>query len=124
MPRESLSPMVAVQRVRDAVLGDNMIRALERPETDSAVLIAGAGHARRDLAAPRIATALAPHAGMGTLAFIEVDDAAADPGAYAENFGAPSLPFDYVWFTPRANDRDYCAELREQFSGHGKAKQP
>ena len=124
MPRESLTPMVAVQRVRDAVLADNMIRALDRPDTDSAVMIAGAGHARRDLAAPPTATSLAPQTETVTLAFIEVDDAAADPGAYAENFGAAALPFDYVWFTPRANDRDYCAELRERFSGHGRAKQP
>ncbi|MEX2614671.1 MAG: ChaN family lipoprotein [Alphaproteobacteria bacterium] len=124
MPRESLTPMVAVQRVRDAVLADNMIRAFERPETDSAVLIAGAGHARRDLAAPRTAASLAPQAETVTLAFIEVDDAVDAPAQYAENFSAAALPFDYVWFTPRANDRDYCAELRERFSGHGKPKQP
>lgn len=124
MPRESLTPMVAVQRVRDAVLADNMIRALERPDTDSAVLIAGAGHARRDLAAPRTAAVLAPLSKTVTLAFIEVDDATTAPADYTENFGAAALPFDYIWFTPRANDRDYCAELRERFSGHARPKKP
>ena len=124
MPRESLMPMVSVQRVRDAVLADNMIRTLETPDTDSAVLIAGSGHARRDIAVPRVAALLAPQANTVTVSFIEVDDASADPAAYADNFAAESLPFDYVWFTPRANDRDYCAELRERFSGHGKTRKP
>ena len=26
-----------------------------------------------------------------------------------------SVPFDFLWFTPRANDRDHCLELKRQW---------
>lgn len=122
MPRNALGPMVTVQRVRDAVLADNMVRAHGREDTDSAVLIAGSGHARRDIGAPSAVAAMVPNASIVTIAFIEVDDSSANPAEYAGNFVADSLPFDFVWFTPRANDRDYCAELRQRFSGHKKTQ--
>ena len=120
MPRSALGPMVTVQRVKDAVLADNMIQAYARAETDSAILIAGGGHARRDIGAPQTAARLAPNAGIITVVFIEVDDSSTDPADYAGNFSAETLPFDFVWFTPRANNRDYCAELKQRFSGHKK----
>lgn len=121
MPREALTSMVAVQRTRDAILADNMLRALDRPGTDSAVLIAGAGHARRDIAAPAAAAAVRPGLKSVSIAFIEVEDGAETPQDYAGQFFGDSLPFDFMWFTPRDNDRDYCAELKERFS-HGKKR--
>jgi uncharacterized iron-regulated protein len=121
MPREALSPMVAVQRARDAILADNLIRS--RKGDSAVVLIAGGGHARLDIGVPSVLAKLDPKARMASLALIEVDDAETDPARYAEKFSANALPFDFVWFTPRANDRDYCAELRKRFEGHGKKKQ-
>ena len=121
MPREALAPMVAVQRARDAVLADNMLRAIDRPGADSAVLIAGAGHARRDFGVPAAVAAMRPGVRSVSVAFVEVQDGAETPQDYAGQFFADELPFDFVWFTPRGNDRDYCAELRERFS-HKKKK--
>ena len=121
MPRTALDPMIAVQRARDAVLADNMVRG--RAKAGGAVLIAGAGHTRRDLGAPRNVAALAPGARMVSVALIEVDEDETDPARYAASFSATALPFDYAWFTPRANDRDYCAALRERFEGKGKGKE-
>ncbi len=120
MPRAALDPMVAVQRARDAVLADNLVRA--KASRGSAVLIAGAGHARRDFAVPATVASLAPQARIITMAFIEVEDGETDPAGYASNFSAATVPFDFVWFTPRANDRDYCASLRERFKGHKKTR--
>lgn len=113
MPRPALGPMVDVQRARDAALAENMVRA--RAKAGAVVLIAGDGHARRDFGTPRVVAALDRHARIAALAILEVQDGDTDPAAYAKQFGVPALPFDYVWFTPRANDRDYCAELKQQF---------
>ncbi|NKB58581.1 MAG: hypothetical protein GKS00_19805 [Alphaproteobacteria bacterium] len=120
MPRTALGPMVDVQRARDAVLADNLVRAKIR--AGSAVLIAGGGHARHDFGAPNTVAVLAPNARIVTVTLIEVEDGETDPTRYASRFSAATLPFDFVWFTPRANDRDYCAELRERFKGHKKTK--
>ena len=43
---------------------------------------------------------------------IEASDDARSPGDYAARYGATTLPFDYVWFTPRASDEDRCAAMR------------
>jgi len=32
---------------------------------------------------------------------------------YAARFGAARLPFDYVWFTARADNVDPCARMRQ-----------
>ncbi len=110
MPEAALEPLVAVQHARDAVLADNLARAGAR--ADGAVLIAGAGHARADRAVPLHLARLAPGDAVVTIAFIEVEEGVEDPAAYGESFGG-ALPFDFLWFTPRANDRDYCAELQK-----------
>jgi uncharacterized iron-regulated protein len=120
MPRSALGPMVAVQRARDAVLADNLVQAKARH--GSAVLIAGSGHARLDFAVPVTVASLEPQARIVTMALVEVEDGETDPAGYASNFVAAAFPFDFVWFTPRANNRDYCASLRERFKGHKKTR--
>ena len=39
----------------------------------------------------------------------EVEKGKDQPPAYASRWNATALPFDFVWFTPRANDDDPCA---------------
>ena len=51
------------------------------------------------------------------VAFVEVADGETAPESYAETFGGV-LPFDYVWFTPRFDDTDHCAELEKRFRMH------
>jgi hypothetical protein len=50
-----------------------------------------------------------PDARVFSTAFVEVEGALATPEAYAPRFQAARLPFDFVWFTPRARDEDPCA---------------
>ncbi len=109
LPEQAVGPMVDVQRARDAA----MAHALADGTPGGAVLIAGAGHTRTDRGVPLQLAALAPERRSFSLAFVEVDGEQADPAAYGEAFGAPSLPYDAVWFTPRANDDDPCAEMIE-----------
>jgi uncharacterized iron-regulated protein len=111
VPRDRLGPMVAVQRARDAVLGEHMVAGAALPGIDGAVLIAGAEHARLDRGAPATVARIDPERSLAAIAFVEVADGKTDPASYASYFGG-ALPFDFVWFTPRANDRDHCAAFR------------
>jgi uncharacterized iron-regulated protein len=121
VPKRHLTPMVSIQRARDAVLADNAQKAgvgsggTPSDKNRGAVLILGANHARKDYAAPAVLNRLHPRRTSLTMAFIEVDDELQTAAEYARTFGGGTLPFDYIWFTPRANNRDYCAELKQQF---------
>jgi hypothetical protein len=57
-----------------------------------------------------------PGVRVASVAFLEVQDGVLDPTDYAAGFSAPVLPFDYVWFTPRADDQDHCAKLKKNWS--------
>jgi uncharacterized iron-regulated protein len=78
------------------------------------VLIAGAGHVRRDYGVPMYLASKMPDARVISLAFVEVSRGEPDPPAYAMQFQRQTLPFDYVWFTPRVDDQDPCAAFKEQ----------
>ncbi|MBL4721983.1 MAG: ChaN family lipoprotein [Alphaproteobacteria bacterium] len=118
VPKQHLTPMIAIQRVRDAVLADNLNKAANQTSGSGAILIAGANHARNDFAVPLVLARLAPDATVLSLAFVEVDDSQTNPSDYAQSFNAKTVPFDYIWFTPRANDTDHCADLKEKFSSY------
>ena len=116
MPKEALGPMLGVQRLRDSVMADTVL--LESAEKLGSVLIAGAGHVRRDWAVPWYLTHRAPKLHIRTLAFVE---AMADKPAVSDyldaegdGVGTDRPIYDFVWFTPRANLIDHCAQLRER----------
>lgn len=97
-----LAGMVEAQRARDAQLA----RALAAHP--SAVLITGAGHARRGRGVPLY---LPSGARVLSIAFVEVEAGLRDAAAYR---GDES--YDYLWFTARARRADPCARgalLRE-----------
>ncbi len=123
MPRGSLIPMFNVQRARDAVFAEHMLTS---GQSDGALLIAGNGHIRKDLGVPLFLKRHQPGIRIVTVALVEVQDGLMDPTDYGEIFSAPFLPFDYVWFTPRIDDKDHCAQLRKQFAKPAKkpAKAP
>jgi uncharacterized iron-regulated protein len=102
--------MVDIQWARDARIAASLARGGQR---DGAVLIAGAGHVRRDRGVPLHLALQAPNATIASVAFVEVDAAAVKPGDYAARFGSDALPFDYVWFTPKADDADPCEKLKK-----------
>ncbi|MFP6747437.1 MAG: ChaN family lipoprotein [Alphaproteobacteria bacterium] len=112
MPRDKLIPLFNVQRARDAVFAEHM---LSNGIGGGAILIAGDGHVRTDLGVPLFLARHQPGVRVTTVGFVEVLDEALDPIEYGELFSAPVLPFDYVWFTPRADDKDQCAKLRKKW---------
>jgi uncharacterized iron-regulated protein len=105
--------MIIVQRARDAQMAESLATAGQQ---HGAVLIAGAGHVRRDYGVPLYLARKAPDASVTSLAFLEVSQDKLDPSAteYATRFRRQTLPFDYVWFTPRVDDQDPCAAFKEQ----------
>ncbi len=48
MPKSAIASLFAVQRARDAVLADNLLRALTLEGVDAAVLITDTEHTRTD----------------------------------------------------------------------------
>jgi uncharacterized iron-regulated protein len=96
LPERAIEPFILVQRARDA----HMAAAMRGAGGDGAVLIAGAGHVRRDMGVPR----LQPEGETGSVAFVEVR---------ADVTVAPALAVDYVWLTPRVDDRDPCERFRK-----------
>ncbi len=117
LPPAFLPAMSLAQRVRDASLAGAVLDArggsgARGERTDVTVLVSGDGHARRDRAVP----ALLSKAGLAadqilSVAIVEVDDSWTQPADYAREFHASTLPFDLVWFTPRANEDDPCAKM-------------
>ena len=108
LPESVLPAMVTAQRARDAAMAERLAAA----DGDGAVLIAGAGHVRTDRGVPIYLASRAPGAAVASVAFVEVADGRTAPSEYAERFGAARLPFDYVWFTSRADEVDHCARFR------------
>ncbi|MCU0291599.1 MAG: ChaN family lipoprotein [Thermoanaerobaculaceae bacterium] len=117
-PPGMVEPMILVQRARDA----HMAAAVQKGATsDGAVLITGFGHARTDRAVP-------PHllrgeAVVASLAFLEVQTGKESVPSYADDLDASTLPFDFVWMTPRVDDLDPCEKFKAKLEKL-KAAQP
>jgi len=115
LPASVLGRLVRVQLGRDAALAQALVAAPgSAPDAAGkpAVLLAGAEHVRRDRGAPRALARLAPGAELRSLAFLEVDDARRDASADLEARYGEQPVFDYVWYTPRASDEDYCERMK------------
>ncbi len=106
LPESMVGAMALAQRARDGQMGLRMVSS-----GAPVVLIAGAGHVRVDRGVPLRIHAARPGARVASLAFVEVDPARGAVAAYAARFDASALPFDFVWFTPRARDEDPCSAL-------------
>ncbi len=113
LPEAMVDPMVGVTLAKDAVMAARMIEGRSAAQTDVAVLIAGAGHIRKDWAVPFHLDRLAPTRRHLAVAFLEVAADESDAAAYAARHGG-RLAFDYVWFTPRIDDADPCEVYAEQ----------
>jgi uncharacterized iron-regulated protein len=127
LPASELPRMVRVQRARDAALAQALLDAPGEDEAEDedapaadargagrAVLIAGAEHVRLDRGVPRALESLAPGADRVAVAFLEVDPDEEDPWEdLAARYGGTPV-FDYVWYTPKASDEDYCERIRRK----------
>jgi uncharacterized iron-regulated protein len=104
VPREQLAPMVEIQRVRDAIMADAMLRGAE--ERGQAVLVAGTGHTRNEGVPRLLRMAGVEDAEIVSVGFVAVDPERSEPGEYGEDF-------DVLVFTPGIEREDPCAAMRE-----------
>jgi len=111
LPDSALAPMSVAQRARDGAMADAMLRD---SESGHSVLIAGNGHIRQDWGVGALLSRLSPGARILSIAQIEVEADLSDPRAYFEQQDAAN-GYDFIIFTPRAEIKDYCAELRKRF---------
>jgi uncharacterized iron-regulated protein len=95
--------MIDIQRARDATLAEALVRV-----GVPAVLIAGAGHARKDGAVPFYLAQRLPERHVLSIAFVEVND------HIAESLPDFERSYDFLWFTPRVDDLDPCERFKEQ----------
>ena len=120
VPKQALSPMLLVQRVRDGAMAGAMLSKLDNA---TAVLISGSGHARNDIAVPRILRAKAPKAKIVTISFTEVTPDQKNAKQYERQSADKQRVFDYLFFTPKFEIKDHCAALAKRFEKQ-KLKKP
>lgn len=124
LPDARVGAMIRFQRARDASMASALIAAANAAHADDGVLIAGTGHTRRDRGAGRDLAVRDPKRPVTSIAFAEVLAGKTEPRAYASRWNTTSLPFDFVWFTPRANDDDPCATFTHGQKAEPPAKAP
>jgi uncharacterized iron-regulated protein len=121
LPEGALAPMAKVQRLRDAVMADTLIRGARA--ADGAVLITGGGHARADRGVPWYLRQRLDAPTVITFRAMEVRPGTTDWRAYLPDTPGTQRPaFDYVWFTPGVDRGDPCAEFAEQMKRHGESR--
>jgi uncharacterized iron-regulated protein len=94
------------QRLRDALMADSAISSISQ----SVVGIVGSSHARRDIGLPLYFAARDPSARVFSIGFVEVADNT-DPKAYNSDSATGEAPFDVMWFTPRMERENPCANF-------------
>jgi uncharacterized iron-regulated protein len=104
--------MVEAQRRRDAVMADALAIADSHSAWKGAVLIAGSGHVRKDYGVPLYLRRVMPNRSVVSVAMLEVSPDAQRFEDYAGLLHTAELPFDYVVFTPRADDKDPCERFK------------
>ncbi|MCB1382392.1 MAG: ChaN family lipoprotein [Notoacmeibacter sp.] len=112
LPENAIPAMMTVQQARDGALAAAMLDTGDA----GAILIAGAGHVRKDRAAPAILEHKAPGTQVLTIAFLELGESK-DIASYLED-----APYDFVVFTPKADTADHCAELKKAMEKKQSAK--
>jgi len=119
VPKEALSPMQSVQQARDGIMANGLLGAANKlrgaASGSTGVLIAGSGHIRRDWAVPRILKAREPDSKIVAVSFVEVAPDQGNPQDYEPASADKSPVFDYLYFTPKSEIKDHCAELKERF---------
>jgi uncharacterized iron-regulated protein len=106
LPPAALPGMVNVQRARDAIMADALISRLDT----GAIVIAGAGHVRKDIGVPVYLASRVPGQRLVSIGFMEVEPGQVAVSDYVRP-PALAMPFDYVWFTSAAQRDDPCEGL-------------
>jgi uncharacterized iron-regulated protein len=102
LPVSRQKSMLDIQLARDASMAYAMLTA----KTPRRLLITGGQHARKDMGVPRHLDVFGR--ASRTLLLVEVQPGKTDWRDYLPVTGK----VDYLWFTPRMTDRNYCDDIR------------
>jgi uncharacterized iron-regulated protein len=109
LPDHALAPIVRAQRMRDAAMAEALVDAAT---PDGAILIAGDGHVRRDVAVP---VYLDPGAGsVVSVGLVETEADERREPELSRRLAATPPPYDFVWFTEATARDDPCAGFPAQ----------
>ena len=103
LPEAQITPMTRIQIAKDISMASTLSQAAVPGKV--VVLLSGYGHADRFLGVPQ-------HLGPDLKVKVIRLQAGPDTGNQAS-------ASDMVWTTPALPEKDYCAELKEQFGGKG-----
>ena len=109
---EMTRAMMLGQRVRDAAIGNSLFNMRNDP-VETAILVAGSGHVRKDRGAPMYLESQDKNAKITSIAWLEIDKDTTDPQTYSKRWGTNQLPFDYVIFTAQVDRPDPCEEMKK-----------
>ena len=111
MPLKQMTPMAQIQISRDASMAFAMNHQL--PPNAQAILFTGAFHARKDSGVPLHLNILSEEK-ITTIILTEITESEEGKALNPELNAAEREIADYIWFTPRSEEKDYCASLRQQ----------
>ncbi len=111
LPYSALQSMSYVQRYRDAILANNLIKAAH---PFGAILIAGNGHIRNDRGVPYYIDRRIKNSSMVTLATLEVSSDQKSPDDYLPTAASPEPVYDYIWFTATQDRKDPCLAFKKK----------
>ena len=111
IPRRAAAAMSGVQRLRDALLAERVMKALK--ENGSVVLITGTGHARADRGAPLYIRRHDPKVKTFVVWLAEAQEDAKVWSDLLPEDSRPEALADVVIVTPRAERKDQCEEFRK-----------
>jgi uncharacterized iron-regulated protein len=121
LPDSMVEPMVAAQKAKDAQLAERLV-AYDHGQ--GSVLVAGRGHVRADVGVPMFLRADTRADDIVAVGIVEVSADANRPEDYGAEYGAKTLPFDWVLFTPAAEREDPCVKFREDHEKRRAAHKP
>lgn len=101
LPEPQIRPMTRLQIAKDIIMADTISQAARPGKV--VLLLAGNGHVDRQLGVP-----------LHLRADLKVKAVRLQAGASAD--AALAQAFDSTWSTPALPDKDYCAELKKQFT--------
>jgi len=107
IPIKKTTPMVNIQIAKDA----SMSFAMTQDSKIKSVLIAGNYHVNKDVGVPKHLKQSQPEKTSAVIQILEVSDEYETLKSLqnGEFHGA-----DYLWFTPRWTDKDYCEDMKAQ----------
>ena len=109
LPAAAVPRLALAQRVRDAAMAEAVVGSAT---ADGAVLIAGNGHVRRDLAVPLYLDA--PAADIVSVGLVEVSPEEAVAPDFPRNVLVDQPGLDYAWLTARVARDDPCKGMQRR----------